>query len=154
VGLAYLAATHNIVAVGGLAVPKENSDLMANEKKTTIRTPPVWFLLALSCLLPGFSSADADGPDFYRVVGVPKGDVLNLRSAPSAHADKVGQIHPGSSCVRNLGCQGGLSFKEYSTISDSERVRRIKQNPRWCHVEFRGQTGWVNGRYLVEGACP
>jgi hypothetical protein len=46
--------------------------------------------MAFSCLLPGFSVAEADGPDFYRVVGVPKGDVLSLRSAPNARADKIG----------------------------------------------------------------
>lgn len=114
----------------------------------------VWALLALSCLLPELSAAHADGPDFFRVIRVPKGDVLNLRSAPSARADKVGKIPPGSSCVRNLGCQGGLSFEEYSTISAPERARRIKQNPRWCHVEFRGQSGWVHGQYLAEGGCP
>lgn len=114
----------------------------------------IWILLAMSCLLPEFSAADADGPNFFRVVGVRKVDVLNLRSAPSAHAKQVGQIPPGSVCVRNLGCQGGLSFKEYSTLSASERSRRIKQNPRWCHVEFGGQSGWVHGRYLAEGVCP
>jgi hypothetical protein len=72
----------------------------------------IWILLAISCLLPKFFAADADGPNFFRVVGVRKGDILNLRSAPSVRAENAGQIPPGSSCVRNLGCHGGLSFNE------------------------------------------
>lgn len=113
-------------------------------------------LLAIAALTFGSSSvvADADGPDFYRVTGVPRDDVLNIRVAPEARAAKVGAIPPDGTCIRNLGCRGGLTFQEYSTLSKSEQARRQKENPRWCRVEYQGVTGWVAARYLAEGRCP
>ena len=35
------------------------------------------------------ASASADGPDFYAVRGIAKGDVLNIRAEPNANAPKV-----------------------------------------------------------------
>ncbi len=103
---------------------------------------------------PGPAAAEADGPDFYRVTGVRPNDVLNIRAAPAANAAKLGTIPPGGRCIRNLDCQGVLSFQEFSTLSQAEQARRLKQNPRWCRVEYQGITGWVAGRYLAEGGCP
>jgi uncharacterized protein YraI len=112
--------------------------------------------LALLALMIGADAAwaDADGPDYYRVTKVAKGDVLHMRSAPNSRAPKVGKIPPGGKCVRNLGCKGGLSFQEFTQLSKTEREQRLKQNPRWCKVEYQGATGWVAGRYLTEGGCP
>ena len=98
--------------------------------------------------------AEADGPDFYQVTKVAKGDVLNIRSAPNGHAQKVGEIPPDGTCLRNLGCQGGLSFKEYSSLSAPQRKLRLKQNPRWCKVEYHGITGWALGTFLAESGLP
>ncbi len=98
--------------------------------------------------------AEADGPDFFRAIKVPAGDVLNIRSAPNPHAAKLGEIPPGGNCIRNLGCRGGLSFREFNELSPAERARRLKMNPRWCKVEYQGVTGWVAGSYLAEGGCP
>ncbi len=112
---------------------------------------PTMTILALGS---GPVTADADGPDFYRVTRVSKGDVLNIRAAPEARAAKVGAIPPDGTCIRNLGCKGGLTFEEFSTLSQSEQAKRLKQNPRWCQVEYQGVTGWVAGRYLAEGSCP
>ena len=97
--------------------------------------------------------ADADGPDYYRVVGVAPDDVLNIRVEPSPHAEKIGEIPPNSDCVRNLGCQGGLTFEEYTTLTPAEQSARIAENPRWCRIEYQGATGWVAGAYLAEGDC-
>ena len=105
-------------------------------------------------LVAGAAFAEADGPDYYRVTGVASNDVLNLRAAPNAKAAKVGAIPPNSNCVRNLGCQGGLSFREFSELSPARQQERLRQHPRWCHVEYRGVTGWVAGRFLAEGSCP
>ena len=117
-------------------------------------TIPGMLALAILALGPDLVAADADGPDFYRVTGVSKGDVLNIRAAPETRAAKVGAIPPDGACIRNLGCRGGLTFEEFSTLSKSEQTRRLKQNPRWCQVEYQGVTGWVAGRYLAEGSCP
>jgi len=111
--------------------------------------PVIWSLL----FCPGPAFAEADGPDVYRVVGVVAGDVLNMRAEPDPHAEKVGEIPPGADCVRNLGCQGGLTFAEYSTLDADGRAKRARENPRWCKVDYKGTTGWVAGRFLAEGGC-
>lgn len=116
------------------------------------------FLRALALLLavawPVAAHAEADGPDFYRSKGVAAGDTLAIRSAPSARAAKLGDIPPDGTCIRNLGCKGGLSLREFTELSQAEQARRLKRNPRWCKVEYQGLTGWVAGRYLAEGGCP
>lgn len=102
----------------------------------------------------GLAGATADGPDHFRVHGVSSSSALNLRDAPSMDARRVGRIPAGAACVRNLGCRGGLSFDEFTTLSPAERALREAQHPRWCRVEYRGMTGWAAARYLAEGACP
>jgi hypothetical protein len=58
--------------------------------------------------------ATADGPDDYAVIGVADDDTLNIRAAPDPHAAKVGEIPPGGTCIRNLGCRGGLTLQEFT----------------------------------------
>jgi SH3-like domain-containing protein len=112
-------------------------------------------LLVIACLVAqsGQALAEADGPDYYRVVNVAQSDVLNIRAQPTAKARKIGEIPPGADCVRNLGCQGGLTLHEFTTLSEAQKAQRLRDNPRWCQVEYRGTTGWVAGRYLAEGSC-
>ena len=107
--------------------------------------------LLIGALLDGTVSAEADGPDYFRVIDVAADDVLNIRAEPRAGSEKVGEIPPDADGVRNLGCQGGLSFEEYTTLSEEEKAARLKANPRWCRVEYEGVVGWAAGRYLGEG---
>ena len=113
--------------------------------------------LVFAVLLTGLHGpaaiAEADGPDYYQIQGVAKNDTLNIRSEPKPHAAKLGEIPHDGICVRNLGCRGGLSFREFSELSPAQQKKRLKENPRWCKVEYQGVTGWVAGRYLREGAC-
>lgn len=104
-------------------------------------------------MLSGTAWATADGPDFYRVTGVAPYDELNIRAEPSPHARIVGEIPPDGTCIRNLGCRGGLSFEEFTELSPAEQEKRKKENPRWCKIEYQGVTGWVAGRYLGEDYC-
>jgi hypothetical protein len=104
-------------------------------------------------LTTGSAWATADGPDFYRVTGITGDDVLNIRAEPDAHARKIGEIPPAGTCVRNLGCRGGLTFQEFTNLSEAQKAERLKENPRWCKVEYQGVQGWVSGRFLQEGAC-
>ncbi len=117
-------------------------------------TKPTSLALIILSLGAGPVAADADGPDFYRVTGVSPHDVLNIRAVPKPNGTKLGTIPPGGACIRNLGCQGGLSVQEFSTLSKAEQAARLKRNPCWCRVEYQGVTGWVAGRYLAEGSCP
>lgn len=97
--------------------------------------------------------AEADGPDFFQVVGVASDDLLNIRAEPSPRARKLGTIPPDGKCVRNLGCRGGLTFEEFTTLSATEQALRLRESPRWCRIEYKGMSGWVAGRYLAEGGC-
>lgn len=113
--------------------------------------------LALSLTLVTYSFtlfAQADGPDYWQVHDVKKNDVLNMRDRADFNAEKTGEIPYDARCVRNMGCKGGLTFNEFTSLSDAEKQQVLKQRPRWCHVSYRETTGWVEGRYLREGACP
>jgi hypothetical protein len=101
----------------------------------------------------GAAFTDADGPDFYKVTGVSGHDVLNIRAEPSPHSKRIGEIPSDGTCVRNLGCRGGLTFQEFTDLSEEQKAERLKENPRWCKVEYQGVEGWVAGRYLQEGSC-
>jgi uncharacterized protein YraI len=62
----------------------------------------------------------------YRVVNVDYGDVLNIRSGPSAGFGIVGSIPPRGRGVRIVGsCRG------------------------WCPVQYNGMSGWVNAAFLA-----
>jgi|APFre7841882724_1041349.scaffolds.fasta_scaffold157360_2 hypothetical protein len=98
--------------------------------------------------------ATADGPDFYGVRGVAPGRHLTLRAEPSTASTPLARIPSSATCLRSFGCQGGLTFEEFTTLSDADKKRRAEENPRWCKVEYRGAVGWVAGRYLAEAPCP
>jgi len=107
----------------------------------------------LLCCLSSAALATADGPDHYRVRGIASGVFLEMRSAPGADAAVLAKIPAGMTCLRNLGCQGGLTLQEFTTLSDEEKRRRTDANPRWCKVDYRGTVGWVPGQSLAEDAC-
>ncbi len=97
--------------------------------------------------------AEADGPDYWRVHGVDANDVLNIRREADPRSEKIGDIPPDGRCVKNLGCKGGLTYKEFTTLSEAEKENIKKMRPRWCRIDYQGTMGWVAGRYLREGAC-
>jgi len=97
--------------------------------------------------------ATADGPDYWGVRDVAEDDVLNMRSSPDFKSPKVGEIPHDATCIRNMGCKGGLTFEEFSTLSEAQKQQLLTQRPRWCRVNYHGTTAWVAGRYLKEAAC-
>ena len=124
-----------------------------NNKHLLVRSMLGFCVAALLLMSMGSALATADGPDFYSVIGVADDDLLNIRAEPDPHAKKIGEIPPDGTCVRNLGCQGGLTFREFTELSEERKAKRLKENPRWCKIEYQGVNGWVAGRYLREGAC-
>ena len=108
-----------------------------------------WLCLALCAN----ALATADGPDHYAVRGVAADSTIDLRSEPRASASAIGRLPADAQCVRNLGCQGGLSIEEFNRLDKDARQRRLIENPRWCKVEYQGTTGWVDGQFLAEAAC-
>ncbi len=111
-------------------------------------------LLCLLAFVPLLAQGEADGPDYWDVRGVASDDVLNLREKPDPHSKKIAEIPHNATCLRNLGCQGGLTFEEFTTLSPADRKALEKKRPRWCRIEFQGKRGWVAGRYLQEAAGP
>ena len=109
--------------------------------------------MLLIMLYTSLALATADGPDYWQVHGVESDDVLNIRSVANGKAEKVGEIPPDGQCIKNLKCVGGLTYEEFTTLSEAEKEKIKKQRPRWCYIEYKGVKGWVAGRFLREGAC-
>jgi hypothetical protein len=101
----------------------------------------------------GPARATADGPDHYRVRGVSPERQLILRAEPSTASAPLARIPSDATCLRSFGCEGGLTFEEFTTLSQEDQRRRAAENPRWCKVDYRGTVGWVAGRYLAEDGC-
>lgn len=100
-----------------------------------VRAGAVGVVLALALAVPAvagdFADGDAGGPDLWRVVGVPAGDTLAVRSGPGRANGVVARVEEGAR-LANLGC------------------RRTTAG-RWCKVRTpAGVTGWSYGRYLRE----
>lgn len=82
---------------------------------------------------PDYADGLAGGPDFWEVVGLSRGDTLNLRAGPSTSHRVLSTAQNGDT-LRNLGCT-------------------VAGGTRWCQVEGRrGNRGWVAGRYLAEAS--
>lgn len=99
-----------------------------------------------------FAYAQAGGPEYFRVIELKTDDNANVRSAPNAAAKIVGKIPKSTDGVKNHGCKGGLSPKQWEKAS----AARKKEDARagWCEVEYEGVRGWVSRRLLVEGTAP
>lgn len=108
--------------------------------------------VAVLVALPSGLWADADGPDYFQVRDLAAGQVLPIRAAPEADAALLGTIPHDGDGVRNLLCEGRLSFVDWEAASEAERSAAAERV--WCQVEFRGITGWAQGRYLAEGSAP
>lgn len=90
---------------------------------------PITALASNGFAQPVSTMQDASG--LLRVTGVPRNDLLNVRSGPSARNAIVGALANGDR-VRNLGC-------------------RDEGGSRWCRIQMLDDMrseGWVNARYL------
>lgn len=110
-------------------------------------------LALVATTISGEAIGTADGPDHYRVRGVASGRHLALRALASASSPQIARIPADAVCLRRLGCQGGLTFAEFTTLSDEDKRRQTAAHPCGCNVEDKGNVGWVRGSYLAEDAC-
>lgn len=110
-------------------------------------------VVLVSSVVTQSAYATADGPDYWVVYGIESGDVLNIRQEATSCSKKLGKIPSDGQCIKNLKCVGGLTFHEFTTLSEAEKERIKRERPRWCFIEYKGIEGWVAGRYLREGAC-
>lgn len=102
--------------------------------------------------LTALAFAQADGPDYFRITGLKKEDRVNIRRAPELDARIVGKIPKDADGIRNLGCKGGLTLKQWEKASEARKKSAARE--RWCQIEHDGVKGWVLGRFLAEGAGP
>lgn len=102
----------------------------------------------LLAIVPTMAWAEADGPDFYKITGVKAGAAIALRAGPATAERRIGVVPHDAVGLRNLGCQGGMSFAEWEKASERERERAKYR--RWCKVDYQGRVGWLAGRFLIE----
>lgn len=105
--------------------------------------------------LAGFTAlafAQASGPDYFRITGLKKEDNVNVRRAPEADAKIVGKIRKDTNGIKNLGCKGGLTQKQWEKASEARK--KAAERDRWCQVSYGEVKGWVLGRFLAEGNAP
>jgi uncharacterized protein YraI len=94
------------------------------------------FLLAgLTCCIQISTSersiaAQTYGWITYSVIGVSKGDVLNIRAEPGPSAKVVGSIPPNGSSIIPLGSSAELP------------------NATWLLIDYLGSAGWVDSKFL------
>jgi uncharacterized protein len=108
----------------------------------------LWVMAALVSL-PVFAFAQAADPEYFRVIELKKDDSVKLRVKPNADAKVVGRIPKSTDGVKNLGCKGELSPKQWEKASAARK--KEDQRTSWCEVEFKDSKGWVMRRLLVEG---
>ena len=135
-----------------VSAPELISSFLRRWKNVMLKTLTIAILALGATIIPAVSLADADGPDFFRVIGVASNDALNIRETANAHARKIGAISPNVGGVRNLGCENGLTYAEWEKATEAERKAAAKR--RWCKIDYQGTVGWVSGRYLAEDAMP
>lgn len=85
--------------------------------------------LLLMLSLPGLAAAQS-WPALHDVAGVSAGDVLNIRAAPRAGADKIGEL-----------------------AHDARDVEVIRAEAGWGLVNTGEGAGWVSLRYLAPAAA-
>lgn len=102
--------------------------------------------------LTAVAVAQAEGPDYFRITGLKKEDRVNVRRAPNTDAKIVGRIPKDSDGIKNLGCKGGLTQRQWEKASEAKKSAAARE--RWCQVSFGDVTGWVLGRFLAEGSAP
>lgn len=80
---------------------------------------------------PSLSTQSAPKSPAFKVTNVAATDVLNVRSGPSAEHDIVGSLAPETAGIHLTGdCRS-----------------------KWCRIEHRSLTGWVNRSFLSDDAA-
>lgn len=109
-----------------------------------MKLPVSALLLAAFTLTIAQPALATTGPGCLRVVNVQQGDVLNIRSQPTASSPVVGTI-PAEN-------HGVIVLK-----AKCEPLNRPWAN-RWCPVTYYGEDksskGWVYARYIRDNDCP
>jgi len=101
-----------------------------------------WMMGMISgIMLPVGVLADADGPDFFRIEGIGRDEVVCLRKEHNLTSSAIAAIPYGTRCLENLG-----SFPEGDWIPPGTRV--------WQKVNYAGRKGWIpSGTFVEDHDC-
>jgi len=110
-------------------------------------------IFVIVCLIVSSIFAIADGPDFYAIKGIAVGHHLNLREKPTTKSEPVAYIPHDAECLKNLGCKGGVSLRDFEKLTKKEIEIKLKNSKRWCKIEYKSKIGWVYGKFLEEKSC-
>jgi predicted Fe-S protein YdhL (DUF1289 family) len=110
-------------------------------------------ILALLALVGGACAGRAEEPPkYWAVTGVKANDALHLRDVPSADSKSLARIPPNARGLKHLGCRRNQPpMDQWVRMSEKARHEAMTQ---WCRIEYRGQEGWVAGRFLKPDAPP
>ena len=93
-----------------------------------------------------------DPPAFWAVTGVGASDVLHLRDVPSADSKSLARIPSNARGLKHLGCRRNQPpMEQWARMTEAARREALTQ---WCRIEYRGQEGWVAGRFLKRDSGP
>jgi hypothetical protein len=98
--------------------------------------------------LPGFAAALFG----WQVVGVPAGDLLNVRASPKASAAVLVGYPEGTPLSLTGRCTGGVRLDAISGLPPDKQRQRVRAG--WCEVWLdptgagAWRQGWVQGRYI------
>lgn len=109
-------------------------------------------LLVGTSLLGNPASAQESEPRYWDVSGVAPEDSLIVHSGGSVQSPVVGLLPADAICLKNLGCRGGLTQKEYQSMNEEQRQAVLRKRPRWCQISFGNRRGWVAQKFLVQSA--
>lgn len=93
--------------------------------------------------------AEADGPDFWQVRDPV---AITLHESTRLDATAIATIPAGTKGLKNLGCEGAVSYEEWSRMSETEQ--QGARDRIWCKVSYADQIGWVQNKHLVEYSVP
>lgn len=93
-----------------------------------------------------------DPPAFWAVTGVTASDALHLRDVPSADSKSLARIPANTRGLKHLGCRRNQPpMEQWARMNEAQRREALTQ---WCRVEYKGQEGWVAGRFLKRDNGP
>jgi uncharacterized protein len=102
--------------------------------------------LALSIFYLPITYATADGPDFFQSkVGVQQ---IFVYEYPDHQAKLIHTYHAPIRGIRNLGCEGGPSYEEWSKLNDAQKEKAKAKI--WCKISYQSVNGWVQNQSLSE----
>jgi len=102
------------------------------------------------CCMCLFLVADLQAADveYWKVVNIREGRVLNVRTGPSQEFSVVGSLAFDAVKIKNNGCFPDFTPDEWQRLTQYEKS--LASNLIWCRVAYDGFEGWASFRYLME----